>query len=308
MGTRVGKSVLPSELDSQFLVQIISTKDIIRSKNLELELTELGLKFQILPGVVPNKVSFQTGLLHSAFIFKLLNQRAASIGEVGCALAHRVATNVFLNSNHKFGIIFEDDAEVISEFDFDILSDLLDSDRPVIVALGWIPGMAVSRNPRIIVTEELIELITPPTCAFAYAINRTAAKLILGGNKKIIDVADWPIYLFNKVHFYAPRWPWVTASHDPKFSTIGVRSSPFSTSTIGVLISRIRLATSLAVLMLLSLTNKLGASPKQVVHQLLLRGVLHRYGVSQVAENSTPNEVVPLPVKFHKMLSLLKVS
>lgn len=299
---------MPYDLKSQFLVQIISTEDIIRSRNLETELSKLGLKFQISPGVVPNEVDFQTGLLHSAVIFKLLNQRSASVGEVGCALAHRVAMHAFLNSNHKFGIIFEDDAEVISEFDFDILSDLLDSDRPIIVTLGWIPGIAVSRNPQITAKEVLVELITPPTCTFAYAINRSAAKSIIGGNKRIIDVADWPIYMFNKVHFYAPRLSWVTANHDPKFSTIGMRSSPISTSTIGVLISRIRLATSLGALMLLSMTNKLGASPKQIVHQLLIRGALHRYGVSQVARNSTTNEVVPFPLKFQKLLSLLKVS
>ena len=298
---------MPSDLNSQFLVQIISTDDIIRSKNLEPKLAEFGLIYQISPGVVPNKVDFQTGSLHSALIFKLLNQRVASIGEVGCALAHRVAMNSFLNSNHKFGIVFEDDAEVISEFDFDILSDLLDSDRPIIVALGWIPGIAVSKNPQIIVNEELIELITPPTCTFAYAINRSAAKLMIGSIEKVVDVADWPIYVFNKVHFYAPSWPWVTASHDPKFSTIGVRSNPISTSKIGVLISRIRLASSLAALMLLSMTNKLGASPKQIVHQLLIRGALHRYGVSQVAENSTTNEVVPLPLNFQRILGLLKL-
>ena len=307
-GTSVGKSVLPSDLNSQFLVQIISTEGIIRSKNLEPELTKLGLQFQISPGVVPNEVDFQTGLLHSASIFKFLNQRTASIGEVGCALAHRVTMKAFLNSNHKFGIIFEDDAEVISEFNFDILSNLLNSDRPIIVALGWIPGIAVSRNPQIIATEELIELITPPTCTFAYAINRAAAKLVIGRNEKIIDVADWPIYMLNKVHFYAPRWAWVTANHDPKFSTIGVRSGPISTSTIGVLRSRIRLATSLAALMFLSITNKLRASPKQIVHQLLIRGAIHRYGTSYVAENSTPNEVVPSQLKFQKLLSLLKVS
>jgi len=306
--TRVGKIVLPSNLNSQFLVQIISTDEIIRSENLLPELTQLGLKYQVSPGVVPSEVDFQTGLLHSAFIFELLNQRAASIGEVGCALAHRVAMNTFLNSNHKFAIILEDDAEVIAEFDFDILSDLLDSDRPIIVALGWIPGIAVSKNPQVICNEDLVELITPPTCTFAYAINRSGAKSMIGSNTKIIDLADWPIYMLNKVHFYAPRWPWVTANHDPIFSTIGVRSSPISTSTIGVLVSRIRLATSLAVLLLLSIASKLGASPKQIVHQTIVRGAIHRYGVSQVAENSTTNEVIPLPIKFQRMFKLLKLT
>ena len=298
---------MPSNLNSQFLVQIISTDEIIRSENLLPELTQLGLQYQVSPGVVPSEVDFRTGILHSTFIFELLNQRAASIGEVGCALAHRVAMNSFLNSNHKFGIVFEDDAEVIAEFDFDILSELLDSDRPIIVALGWIPGIAVSKNPEILVNEELIELITPPTCTFAYAINRSAAKSMIGSKKKIIDLADWPIYMLSKVHFYAPHLPWVTANHDPIFSTIGVRSRPISTTAIGVIKSRIRLATSLLVLMLLSLTNKLGASPKQIVHQLLIRGLLHRYGVSQVAENSTTNEVVPLSLKFHKLRGLLKI-
>ena len=305
-GTRVGKIVLTSDLDSQFLVQIISTDGIIRSENLEPELTRLGLKYQISPGVVPSEVDFQTGSLHAAFIFELLNQRVASIGEVGCALAHRLAMNTFLNSNHKFGIVFEDDAEVIAEFDFDILSDLLDSDLPIIVALGWIPGIAVSKSPEILVNEVLIELITPPTCTFAYAINRSAAKSMIGSNTKIIDLADWPIYMLNKVHFYAPRWPWVTANHDPVFSTIGVRASPISTSTFGVLVSRIRLAISLAVLMLLSITSKLGASPKQLVHQTLIRGAIHRYGATQVAEDSTTNEVIPFQMKFRKTLGFLK--
>jgi hypothetical protein len=297
-----------SDHNSPFLVQVISTNNDIRSKNLESTLNEFGLNYEITPGVVPNEIDFSDGLLHSKFVTKLICQRNISIGEVGCALAHRVVTNNFLNSNHKFGIIFEDDAEVITEFNFDILIKLLDSDLPIIVALGWIPGIAVSKNPQIISDKELIELITPPTCTFAYAINRPAAKLMIGSHEKIIDVADWPIYMLNKVHFYAPRWPWVTANHDPEFSTIGVRSLPISTTPIGVLVSRIRLASNILALVLLSKTKKLTASPKQILHQLLIRGSLHRYGVSQVAENSTTNEVIPFPLKFRRLLNLLKIN
>ena len=299
---------MPSDLTSQFLVQIISTKDNIRSKNLNSKLAEMGLGFAISPGVVPNEMDFQAGLMHSASISKLLCQRNMSLGEVGCAIAHKNAMTNFLNSDHKFGIIFEDDAEIIEDFDFDVVIKLLDSNVPKTIALGWIPGIAVSKYPEILINEELIELITPPTCTFAYAINRSAAKIMIGSNKEIIDLADWPIYMLNKVHFYAPRLPWVTANHDPTFSTIGVRSSPISTSTLGVLVSRIRLATSLAVLLLLSITSKLGASPKQIVHQTIVRGAIHRYGVSQVAENSTTNEVIPFPVKFQRMLKLLKLT
>ena len=299
---------MTTDVNSQFIVQIISTTNIIRSKNLESKLTELGLKFQISPGVVPNEIDFHDGLLHSAFLSKLICQRKVLMGEVGCALAHRNAINNFLNSDHKFGIIFEDDAEVIAEFNFDIIMKLLDSKLPIIIALGWIPGFAIAKNPQVLLSEEPIELITSPTCAFAYAINRPAAKLMIGSHEKIIDLADWPIYTLNKVNFYSTHSPWVTANHDPKFSTIGERSIPISKSPISVLVSRIRLVNSLVALIVLSKTNKLDVSPRQIVHRLLIRDMLYKYGKSQVNEKSTTNKVIPLPLKFQKLLILLKLS
>jgi hypothetical protein len=297
-----------SNFYSDFLVQVISINNVIRSKNLETKLTEFGIEYKIPPEVIPDVGDFQAGLLHSASLTKLISQRTVGINEIGCALAHRVAMVNFLKSSHKFGIFFEDDAEIIAKFDFEALTQLLDSNTPIIITLGWIPGFAISKNLHILPGEELIELITAPTCTFAYAMNRPAARLMVDSHEKIIDLPDWPIYTLNRVNFYAPRWPWVTANHDPKFSTIGVRSSLIATSTIGVLISRTRLATHLVALTFLSITNKLGASPKQIVHQLLIRGALHRYGVSQVTENSTTNEVVPLPLKFQRFLRLLNLN
>lgn len=295
-----------TDVNSQFLVQIISINNVIRSVNLETKLSEFGFEYKIPPEVIPNVTDFQSGLLHSASISTLICQRTLSIGEIGCALAHKAAMINFLNSDYKFGIFFEDDAEVIAEFDFDILVDLLDSDLPIIIALGWIPGFAISKNPQILPSDELIELITAPTCTFAYSMNRSAAKFMIDSHEKIIDLPDWPIYTLNKVKFYSPRWPWATASHDPKFSTIGVRSTPISKSPIGILVSRIRLVTYFVALVFLSKTSRLEASPKQILHQLVIRGSLHRYGVSQVAEDATTNEVIPLSAKFQKILGTLK--
>jgi len=300
--------VVQPDFDSQFIVQIISTERIIRSKNLEAKLTEFGLNFRISPGVVPNEIEFHDGSLHSPFLSKLLCQRELSIGEVGCAIAHRNTINNFLNSDRKFGFIFEDDAEVIADFNFDVVVKLLDSNQPVIIALGWIPGFAIAKSSQFHLSEDTIELATAPTCAFAYAINRPAAKLMLTGHEKIVDLADWPIFTLNKVRFYATRSPWVTANHDPKFSIIGLRSAPVSKSPARVLVSRIRLGTYLVTLMILSKAKILDVSPKQIVHQLLIRGLLHRHGVSQVTEKLTKNEVIPLPAKFRKLLTLLKVN
>ena len=297
---------MASDPVSNFFVQIICIKNIIRSKNLESGLTNLGLKFRISPGVVPSEIDFHAGTLHSPILYKLLSQRTGTIGEIGAALAHRVAMSSFLNSNHRFGLIFEDDVEVIAEFNFDILADLLDSDGPVIIALGWHSGFTISKNLQILPSEEVIELITAPNGSFAYAINRPAAKFIVDSHEKVIDTVDWPVYTLNKVKFYATRWPWVTTDDDPKFSTIGVRSRPISKNPIGVLISRIRLLTYLVALLILSKTKFLKVSSKQIVHQLIIRGLLHKYGVSQVSKKSIRDEVVPLSLKFQRILKTLK--
>jgi len=289
-----------NNVNSSFSVQIISTANIIRSKNLESKLNELGLSFQISPGVVPKELDFQGGLLHSAFLSKLILQRNLRIGEVGCALAHRNAITNFLNSDNKFGLIFEDDAEVIAEFNFDIIVNLLDADVPIIIVFGWIPGSAISSNPQILLSEEPIELMTPPLCAFAYAINRPAAKLLTGSHETLIDVADWPIHILNKMRFYSTTSPWIDTKHGIEFSTIGERSHPTPNTPLSVLVSRIRLVSSFLTLMLLSKTDKLNVSPKQIVHRLLIQPMLYEYGLSQVEKESTTNRVISLPSDFHK--------
>lgn len=300
---------MSSDINSQFFVQIISTRNTIRSKNLEPKLTELGLRFKISPGVVPNEIEFKAGLLHSAFLSAILCQRNLSIGEVGCALAHRDAINNFLHSSHKFGIVFEDDTEIVADFNFDIMRKLMESNDPIVIALGWTPGFAIAKNSEDLSSQDPIELITSQTGTFAYAINRPAATLLRNGQKKIIDFADWPIYMVNKVKFYAvnPQSPWVTTNYEPEFSTIGAREIPISSSLIRVLVGRIRLATSLVALILLSKSKLLDASPKQIVQRVLIRDMLYAYGSSQVNDESARNSVIPLPLKFRKLLGLFRL-
>jgi GR25 family glycosyltransferase involved in LPS biosynthesis len=293
-----------SNINSEFLVQIISTKDIIRSRNLESKLVDMGLSFKVSPGVVPNQIDFHAGSLHATLQSRLLCQRNLSIGEVGCALAHRKAIGTFLSSDLKYGIVFEDDAEIIADFNFGIMTKLLDSNFPVIIALGWIQGFAIAKNLKDVKREEPVELLTSPTCAFAYALNRSAAKLMINNHEKIIDLADWPIFALKKVKFYCinANSPWVTANHDPKYSIIGERSASISESPNNVLVSRMRLASSLIILVFLSITNKLGASPKQVVHRLLIRDMLYKYGKSQ-SIGVNRNIVIHAPLRLQKLLN-----
>jgi hypothetical protein len=289
-----------SDLNSQFSVQIISTEKTIRSKNLESKLNEFGISFQISPGIVPKELDFKEGLLHSAFLSKLILQRDLRIGELGCALAHRHAAANFLDSDHKFGLIFEDDAEVVAEFNLDMIRKVLDSTFPKLIVFGWNPGFAISDHSTVSLSDGPIELVTPPLCTFAYAINRPAAKLISSSQDKVVDVADWPIHILNELTFYATASPWMYADPGEEFSTIGGRSYSVPTSPIGVLVSRIKLISSLMTLLLLSKTSMLNASAKQIVHRLIIQPMLYEYGLSQVDKDSTINAVIPLPPKFKK--------
>jgi len=289
-----------SDLNSQFSVQIISTNGTIRSKNLESKLKEFGIRFQISPGIVPKEPDFNDGLLHSAFLSKLILQRDLRIGELGCALAHRHAAANFLDSDQNFGLIFEDDSEVIAEFNLDMIKRVLDSTFPKLIILGWSPGFAIADNSTFPLSDEPIELLTPTPGTFAYAINPAAARLMTSSHKKIIDVADWPIHVLNEMTFYAPASPWIYSSLEEEFSTIGGRSFLIPTSRISVLASRIRLVSALLTLMLLSKTKNVNVSLKQIIHRLIIQPMLYEYGLSQVRKDLTTNAVISLPPKFKK--------
>jgi hypothetical protein len=297
-----------TDLNARFYGQIISNTEVIRSTNLDSKLTDFGLNFELSPGVVLLENDFSTEKLHSELLSRHICQRNLIIGEVGCSLAHEKAIKKFLMSDQEFGLIFEDDAEVIDDFNFDMIESVLDTRSPIIMVLGWIPGFAISKDPQISSDDEPIELATSPTCAFAYGINRPAAELMIGGHEKIIDAPDWPIYTLNKVRWYSTHSPWVFANNDSQFSTIGVRSFANSSSPIKVLLSRVRLFNSLFSLIVLSKTSKLDVNSRQIVHRLLLRDMLYRYGQSQVNKNVPTNTVIPFPLKLKRFRAFLKVT
>jgi hypothetical protein len=89
---------------------------------------------------------------------------------------------------------------------------------------------------------------------------------------------------------------------------IGERANPAPKGPIAVLAGRIKLVTFLVLLILLSKTSRLNVSSKQVIHRLLIRDFLYKYGISQVDEKSTKNEVIPFPLKYEKLLGFLKVN
>lgn len=294
---------------TNFLVQIISINKLIRSKNLIDKLAAQNIEFKFSAGVIPDQSQFDSGSYHYIKISQLICQRKITKSEVGCALAHQKAQQNFLDSGTKYGIIFEDDAELIQAIDFNVVDNYLDNTQPRILIFGWIPGYAITHSEEIQNDSNLLSVVVPPTCAFAYAINRPAAK-ILTSSKKVADLADWPIYTFNKIEYAIVDKPWAEASQDPSQSIIGIRQSTINVTYISRLRGIFHLLVSLFGVFALSKINKLNISLVQILNRMVLKDFYYNYGVKIVKSNDPKvNQygIVNLPIFQSKLIRFLKL-
>jgi hypothetical protein len=295
-------------VNSNYYTQVISTNGIVRSRNLLAKLADQKIPYQFTEGVVPALSEFDSGNLHSRYLSRLICQRELKLGEVGCALAHINAARNFLKSNAEYGIVFEDDAEILQKFDLTILDKSLNSIKPSILILGWIPGYAIAEDSENWFEGDFFKLVTPTTCTFGYALNKPAAELIVNGNRKVLDVADWPTNLFNRCRFLIVNTPWVDASDDPSDSMIGLRANISSAKRWHVFTRKLKLFYSIATLLLLSKILRLNISTKQVIHRILLRDFLYKFGRKEftraVSLNGSKN-IVFLPKKYSWLIKYL---
>ena len=295
---------------NRFLIQVIGINGVIRSSSLISGLNAQKLDFNVLNGVVPTRDEFLNSKLHYSFISNLICQRKLSIGEVGCASSHKQAAANLLNSNYYFGLTFEDDAEILRDLNFEELAVHLSSDNPTIINLGWIPGYAISAENKTQNINSILEVLTPPTCAFSYAFNKSAAELIVNDFSKIIDVADWPINLLNRARFYVVNPAWIQASQNPDNSTIGIRVKQPKNLVYSNFSSRFRLLFSLFSLCLWAPFTSRKITYKQILHRLVLRDALFKIGRAEMSNGLsayTENEIVflnPRTSRFSKFLKM----
>lgn len=274
-------------IDQKFLIQVITLNYRIRSSNLLKNLQEQSLNYFLTPGVIPEPIDFAQGKFHSKFLSQLVCQRSLTKGDIGCALAHHETAKNLLNSNCEFGIVFEDDAEIITKFDLNVLSAQLNSKKPVIISLGWIPGFAVGQKSE--TYKEIVRLITPATCTFAYALNRSAAEILINKDKKLYDLPDWPIHTFGVISYFAVAQRWVMASTDPADSTIGERVPIKDESLVGRVFTSFKLIRNFVILVLISPILKQRLTFKQIINSLILRDIYYKYGRNQVKNSVEPS-------------------
>lgn len=297
------------ESNSNFLIQIITTNGLIRSESLVPRLESMGLKYTLAEGITPSIENFNSGNLHHKFLSSLICQRPISKSEVGCALAHISSARKLLNSDFKYGIIFEDDAEIISDLDLNQFKNFLNSEQPRILVLGWVPGFAISLPNNMQEFDNVIEVAVPPTCAFGYALNHSAAK-ILSSNNKILDLADWPINTVNKVKFAIVNSPVAYAPQDPLLSIIGNRISNSNQLIFQRLMFRGKFVLNLLVLFVLSLLPNAKFTLNQVINRVLLKDMIYRFGklgVSRVSKENETKVISELPQNSSKLLRLLRL-
>jgi GR25 family glycosyltransferase involved in LPS biosynthesis len=148
----------------------------------------------------------------------LIIGRDLTVGEVGCALAHKAIYRDHAASSQDWALVLEDDAIVETQhFNQRIEQVLLaldnlglDARTATVVLLGYFPS-TVWVNPARALTRQLVI----PTGTFGYLINRSASTT-LSQHKIVNFLADWPLESCA-VKFYAAGTPLV---HHPKRGSI----------------------------------------------------------------------------------------
>lgn len=295
---------------ANFFVQIIANNNDVRNQSLVKKLESLEIPFSFSESVFLSETDFNDEVFHNNKISQLICLRPLSIGEIGCALAHKKAINNFLDSQKQFGVIFEDDAEIVENFDFKLLSEILNTQQPTVVNCGWLPGFAVAEATDKIENSKAFKTITPSTCAWAYAFNRPAAKLISNNGEPIIDGADYPVNTFLTTDFWITNPRWVTTDLSIEKSIIGLRAP--SMLNYRPWRHKLKIFYSIFILSKLIFTGNLNLTIRQILSRVILRDLFYKYARKKLLnKNKSKNilgEVVIVPNFLVKIIKLIKLN
>jgi len=293
---------------SKFLTQIISIDGEVRSRSLLIALKFQNIEFQISTGIVVSEQDFLSQKFHIAKIAEKICLRPISKGELGCALAHRLACENLILSDKEFGIVFEDDAIINNEINFELIERVLNTSEPRLLAIGWTPGYGVSANSNQKLPDNIFRAAIPTTGAYGYAINKAAAKILGGGPQKVIDLPDYPINSFLKIRFFLIEPTIVSTNFDEKSSQIGKRFDQLeNTRKIN---HAIKLFSAMIYLVFQAATRKVEISFRQIFLRMVLRDQLFNYAQRSLVSNkasSVSSQLVHAPKNLTKFLSFFRL-
>jgi len=280
----------------------------VRSKSLLIALKFQNIEFQISNGIVVSEQDFLSQKFHIAKIAEKLCLRPISKGELGCALAHRLACENLIVSDKEFGIVFEDDAILQNEINFELIERVLDTSEPRLLAIGWTPGYGVSAYINQNLPDKIFRAAVPTTGTYGYAINKAAAKILGGGSQKVIDLPDYPINSFLRIKFFLIEPPIVSTNFDEESSQIGKRYAQ-SENTRKINHS-LKLFSSIIYLVIQSTTRKVEISFRQIFLRIILRDQLFNYAqrsLASIEEFNVSSQLVHAPKSLIKSLSFFRL-
>lgn len=164
------------------------------SQDLARRLSDI-FELELVPPVFVSECEAQENELFDPQAFLAFHLRSPTLGEIGCAIAHRQAQGRLVASDRDIAAIFEDDARIgdtshlVSRIG--IYEQLCSKELPMVINLNRdaIPSRLDLANTD---PTGLSQARTPPYPATAYVINRAAAELFVSSQTPIRSQADWP--------------------------------------------------------------------------------------------------------------------
>lgn len=186
---------------------IVGLDNNYRGAPLEAQLASYGVPVTRISGVLVDELPGGMDAYVDQSTARVLQRRELTRGEVGCAQAHRSAWAALLASGARFSLVFEDDARLTNDPLSEDVQRLLAADYPVVVQLGSQSDFTVVSRRSGPVGDAYRTLVPAPG-AWAYALNRAAAEVLLEGGAPVSSVSDWPARVAHNVAFhvtYPPR-------------------------------------------------------------------------------------------------------
>jgi len=202
---------------------VIGLDEGYRGEPLEHDLATRGFDVRRSNGVLVSQADMADPNLYDAVGARVVMRRMLTAGEVGCALAHRVAAQRLLDSGAGVALVCEDDARPQGDWDAGSLPWGVLGVEPAVVSLFSHGARTAVAGPDPVLRAPwgtVWRACTPPLTTTAYLINRAAAEL-LSQESPVRYVADWPAEFAARVAF-SVAYPWLVQPAGDDLSTLEV--------------------------------------------------------------------------------------